>query len=228
MPQKGRLPVEEKVRIVEDYLAGKIGFRSTCEKMRIGQTTLKLWIRLYKTRGVDGLTPTSKERKYSVELKETVVKEYLTGKISLEGLCQKYDITHSHIVRKWIKKYNNCHEVFRTPNNGSDIYMAKGRTTTLDERIEIVSNCISNGKDYGKSIERYGVSYQQIYAWVKKYEEHGAEGLTDRRGKRKDEASMTEIEKLRAELRITQAKLKNAELENYVLKKLDEIERRRG
>lgn len=225
MPQKGRLPVEEKVRIVEDYLAGKIGLRSTCRAMGIGQTTLKLWIRLYETRGVEGLTPTAKERKYSAELKETVVKEYMAGGISLEGLCRKYDITHSKIVRKWIEKYN-CHKEFRSPNNRSEIYMTKGHITTLDERIDIVSYCISNGKNYGKAIERYGVSYQQVYTWVKKYEKYGADGLIDRRGKRKEEASMTEVEKLRAELRITQAKLKNAEMENDVLKKLDEIERR--
>lgn len=225
MPQKGRLPVEEKVRIVEDYLAGKIGLRSTCRTMGIGQSTLKLWVRLYETRGVDGLTPTAKERKYSAELKETVVKEYISGGISLEGLCRKYDITHSHIVRKWIRKYN-CHEEFRSANSGSEIYMTKGHTTTLDERIDIVSYCISNGKDYGKAVERYGVSYQQVYTWVKKYEECGAEGLIDRRGKRKEVGSMTEVEKLRAELRITQAKLKKAEMENDVLKKLDEIERR--
>ena len=88
MPQKGRLAVEEKVRIVEDYLSGKTGFRSTCRATGISQTTLKLWIRLYKTRGVEGLTLTAKERKYSAELKETAVKEYLAGEISLEGLCQ--------------------------------------------------------------------------------------------------------------------------------------------
>lgn len=227
MPQKGQLPVEEKVRIVEDYLAGKIGLRSTCRTMGVGQSTLKLWIRLYKMRGIEGLTPTAKDRKYSAELKGAVVKEYVAGEISLEGLCRKYDITHSEIVWKWIKKYN-CREELRAPNSGSEIYMAKGRETTLDERIEIVSYCIANGKDYGKTVERYGVSYQQIYTWVRKNEKYGADGLIDRRGKRKDEAYMTEVEKLRAELRITQAKLKNAELENDVLKKLDEVERRRG
>ena len=138
MPQKGRLPVEEKVRIVEEYLAGKIGLRSTCRTMGISQSTLKLWIRLYKMRGIEGLTPTAKERKYSTELKNTAVKEYLAGGISLEGLCRKYDITQGQIVRKWIKKYN-CREEFRVANSGSEIYMAKGRETTLDERIEIVS-----------------------------------------------------------------------------------------
>lgn len=56
--------------------------------------------------------------------------------------------------------------------------MVKGRKITLEERIEIVSDCISNNKDYGKTIDTYGVSYQQIYAWVRKYEK-GADGFVD-------------------------------------------------
>jgi transposase len=227
MPQKGRLPIDEKIQIVEDYLAGRIGFRSTCKAKGIGQTTLKLWIRLYKVRGVEGLRPTSTERKYSVEVKAAVVKEYLAGGISLEGLCQKYDITHSQIVRKWLKKYNCC-ERFRTPNSGSEIYVAKGRTTALDERIEIVSYCIENGKDYGKAIEKYQVSYQQIYGWVRKYEESGVSGLADRRGKRKLFEEMSEVERLRAELKVLKAENKRKDMEIAVLKKVQEIERRRG
>ena len=104
--------------------------------------------------------------------------------------------------------------------------MAKGRLTTFDERLEMVSECISLGKDYGKIVEKYGVSYQQVYGWVHRYETEGPGGLVDRRGKRKEKAAMTEAEKLRVELKITKAKLRYAEMENDLLKKLDEIERR--
>ena len=104
--------------------------------------------------------------------------------------------------------------------------MTKGRTTTFDERLEMVSECISLGNDYGKIVEKYNVSYQQVYGWVHKYEAEGPNGLIDRRGKRKEEAFMTETEKLRAELKLTKAKLRYAEMENDLLKKLDEIERR--
>ena len=45
--------------------------------------------------------------------------------------------------------------------------MTKGRTTTYEERIEIVSYCIEHGNDYAATIEKYGVSYQQIYSWVR-------------------------------------------------------------
>lgn len=106
--------------------------------------------------------------------------------------------------------------------------MVKGRKTTLEERIEIVQDCILTGRDYGQAIEKYKVSYQQVYTWVGKYEENGVGGLSDRRGKRKDGSAMTDVEKLRIELKLTQAKLKRAEIENDLLKKVEEKERRRG
>ena len=103
--------------------------------------------------------------------------------------------------------------------------MTKGRGTTLQERIEIVSHCISNNKDYGKTIEQYGISYQQIYSWVRKYEKDGSDGLADRRGKRKDEASMTEVERLRAQLKLKEAENYRLQMENELLKKLEALER---
>ena len=89
----------------------------------------------------------------------------------------------------------------------------------------MVSHCIANNKDYGKTIEQYGVSYQQIYGWVRKYEEAGIDGLADRRGKRKDEVSMSEIEKLRAQLKLKDAENRRLQMENELLKKLEALER---
>jgi len=97
----------------------------------------------------------------------------------------------------------------------------------LEERIEIVSYCIANGKDYVSVIEKYGVSYQQIYSWVRKYEAKGVEGLIDKRGKPKPQDEMTEVERLRAENKMLRAENKQKEMEIAVLKKVREIERRR-
>lgn len=102
--------------------------------------------------------------------------------------------------------------------------MTQGRRTTQEERVEIVSYCIANDKDYGKTIDRYGVSYQQIYSWVRKYEADGVDGLCDRRGKRKDEASMSEVEKLRARIKLKEAENYQLRMENDLLKKLAELE----
>ncbi|MCI3028419.1 helix-turn-helix domain containing protein [Desemzia sp. C1] len=47
--------------------------------------------------------------------------------------------------------------------------MIKGRKTTFEERLEITQSTIARDNDYQGAIEKYGVSYQQIYSWVKKY-----------------------------------------------------------
>ncbi|SEL38909.1 helix-turn-helix domain-containing protein [Ruminococcus albus] len=103
--------------------------------------------------------------------------------------------------------------------------MNKGRKTTLEERIEIVAFCIEHCKDHGLTVEKYGVSYQQIYSWVRKYEEKRVEGLADRRGKAKPEEALTEADRLRMENKILQAKLKDIEMENKLLKKTERIGR---
>ena len=101
--------------------------------------------------------------------------------------------------------------------------MTKGRKTTQEERVKIVAYCIEHGKDYRLTAETYEVSYQQIYSWVKKYEERGVEGLTDRRGKAKPESELSEAEILRQENRILQSKIKDQEMEIALLKKLREL-----
>jgi len=166
-----------------------------------------------------------RNKKYSKELKTAAVQEYLSGKGGgLRTICKKYEILSKTQLRDWIKVYNG-HKEFREPHGtGGEIYMTKGRKTTQQERAEIVAFCIEHGKDYPQAIEKYGVSYQQIYSWVRKYEEKGIDGLADKRGRTKPIEEMTEIEKLRAENRMLQAKNLDLEIENAFIKKLKELE----
>ena len=164
-----------------------------------------------------------KNKKYSAELKLQAVQDYLSGKGSLQTICQKYEIVHFSSLQKWIKWYNGHKGIKEQSSAKGEIYMTKGRKTTQEERTEIVAFCIEHGKDYGLTVETYKVSYQQIYAWVKKYEEKGVNGLTDRRGKAKPESELTEEERLRQENRILQAKIKDQEMEIALLKKLREL-----
>jgi transposase-like protein len=78
MPQKGRLPVEEKIRIVREYLLGTLGASEFRQKYRIRKQTLYEWVRLYQTRGEDGVIPATKNRHYSPETKRQAVVDYLS------------------------------------------------------------------------------------------------------------------------------------------------------
>ena len=223
MPRKSKLPVEEKVRLVQEYMAGKLRLSDFERIYESDQYLLRNWVRLYKMRGVEGLTPSAHNRRYSVETKLSAVLDYLDGAGSLHDICTKYDISEIIVLRRWIQWYNE-HGYFKQPNIGGTFYMVKSRKTTQDERIEIVSHCIANNKDYGKTIEKFDVSYQQVYGWVRKYEQSGINGLADRRGKRKDEASMSELDKLRAQLKLKEAENLRLQMENELLKKLEALE----
>ncbi len=164
-----------------------------------------------------------KNKKYNVEFKISAVKSYLNGEGSLVTLSKRLGIAHKETLREWVLWYNGHKEFKERTSAKGEIYMTKGRKTTQEERAEIVAYCIEHGKDYGLTVETYKVSYQQIYAWVKKYEEKGVEGLTDRRGKAKPENELTEEERLRQENEILQAKIKDQEMEIALLKKLREL-----
>ena len=223
---KIKITPAEKVEAVEAYLRGELGTTAILQRYKVALASFQAWVRKYETFGAEGLLGLSKKPGYTKETMESAVADYLGGRGSQSDICKKYKIHSLHALQNWIKMYNSHRELRPGRGRGSDVYMTKGRNTTYEERIEIVSYCIEQGNDYTATIEKYGVSYQQIYSWVRKYNEKGAEGLVDKRGKRKPEAEMTELEKLRAENRMLEAQKKRLETENAVLKKLEEIERR--
>jgi len=166
---------------------------------------------------------THKNKKYSVELKMQAVQSYQAGEGSLREICRKYGISDKHVLQDWIKWYNGHRELKERSSAKGEIYMTKGRTTTQEERAEIVAFCIKHNKDYGLTVEMYNVSYQQVYAWVRKYEEGGVDKLKDNRGRSKPVEEMTEVEKLKAEMKILEAKNRQLEIENAFIKKLQEL-----
>lgn len=105
--------------------------------------------------------------------------------------------------------------------------MRKARSTRQEERVQIVKACLKSGKNYGEMALKYNVSYQQVRSWTQKFEELGEAGLEDRRGKRKkDQEPRTELEAAQIEIERLKHQLYLAEMENRLLKKLDEIVRR--
>lgn len=222
---KRKIEAEKKIEAVEAYERGEISAGKIMESLKIGKTTFQDWVRIYHTFGRSGLRDKNKAKKYTREVKMEAVQEYLSGAGSQAEICKKYKIYSRNQLRDWIKMYNGHRELKANSGRGRDIYMTRGRKTTYEERVEIVSYCMENGNNYVETIEKYGISYQQIYSWVRKYQEKGVKGLQDKRGKRKPESEMTEVEKLRAENRLLEARNRRLETENAVLKKLEELER---
>ena len=96
--------------------------------------------------------------------------------------------------------------------------MRKARSTTQEERLQIVKECLESGKNYGEMALKYNVSYQQVRTWTLKFEELGEAGLEDRRGKRKkDQEPRTELEAAQIEIERLKHQLYLANMENHLL-----------
>lgn len=228
MGRKSKYTIEQKIEAVLDYKSDKRGTRQICKDLGLTQSgdTLYKWIHIYETFGEAGFLPKQKNKSYSKELKEEAVKEYLAGKGSFIDIARKYEINSHSILVGWVSKYNG-YEKLKDYNPKGGVYMTKGRKTTLEERQEIVAYCLEHDSEYKLAAEHFNVSYAQVYQWVKKFEEQGGIGLQDRRGKRKQDDELSEIEKLQRENNRLKHRLELQERENILLKKVKEIERRR-
>ncbi len=222
--QKNITP-DEKIIAVRKFLNGEDSQRNIARQLGVSLQSLQQWIRNYQSIGIEAFTIIG-NKKYSSELKLSAVHDYLAGIGSQDDICAKYKIRSKGKLQEWIKQYNS-HEEFKISRTGGTLIMTKGRKTTYDERIEIVQYCIEHENNYNETAEKYKVSYQQVYLWLRKYDKKGVEGLLDQRGRTKPENELSELEKLRAENRLLRTENKRKEMEMEFLKKLDEIERRR-
>lgn len=223
---KSKINPDIKIAAVQRILAGDESLRNAARRLGVNLASIQQWISIYNSDGIDGFRFTGNKR-YSKELKEQAVLDYLAGKGSLQSICQRYGIKAKSKLQEWIKKYNGHDELISRGTGGSQI-MTQGRKTTFDERIEIVQYCIAHDHNYAETSEKFQISYQQARSYTVKFESGGIEALRDRRGHKKPADELTELERLRAENKILRAQKERAEMEAAFLKKLNEIERRRG
>lgn len=220
-----RISAEEKMIAVKRRLERGESLRGIGRSMGLHPQIIRDWCRRYQSLGPEAFIRREKNNKYTLEFKTKAVEHYLQGKGSMFNTCMEFKIPSPEQLRRWIKMYNG-HEI--KSSSGGKAIMTKGRKTTLQERIDIVTDHLESGMSYAETANKYDVSYQQVYQWIQKYKENGIDGLVDRRGRTKPLEEMTEIEKLQVENRILKAKLERKELENLFLKKVEEIERRRS
>ena len=215
-----------KLITVQNILNNIVTLKEAARSLGIAYQSIQRWIAIYKGFGAEGFSTKSGNNRYTSELKQQAVTEYLHGGSSLMDICIKYKIRSHRQLLDWILKYNGHNETKISKTGGINI-MTKGRATNYEERIEIVKFCIENNNNYAGTAKKYKVSYQQVYSWVMKYQTKGIDALQDGRGKRKKESEMSELEKLKVQNKLLEAENRRQLMEIEFLKKLDEVERRR-
>ena len=224
MSRKERFTPQEKEQACIDYIEGNRSRSEICSELHISTRTIQDWAAIYKKYGVAGFAKKTKNYSYSKQFKIEIVEKYIRGEASSIELGNQYDIS-SGLLRKWIRMYNTNIEL-KDYNPKQEVYMAEARRkTTLEERKEIVNYCINHNRDYKNTATKFNVSYGQVYSWVKKYDSDGESGLTDRRGQRKTDDEVDELERLRRENLRLKRQLEEKDMVVELLKKVKDFER---
>lgn len=226
MSKRTKHSAEEKYEILNEYFNGSGSIQEIAQKHNISVYALYKWRYNYEKYGIDGLSESRTCRKYSEELKNQAMQDYLSGKYSQGEIVRRYELPDKSVFKNWINKYNSHREITETAK-GMSQSMTRGRSTFWKERIEFVQYCIEHNNDYQQAAQIYYVSYQQVYQWVKKYESGGENALQDTRGKKKAESELTPEEKVKLQMKKLEAENERLRAENAFLKKLEELERRR-
>lgn len=222
MGKRKELGSEEKVRLVEEYLAGGIRLREAARRAGVGHSTMESWVSRYRSEGVTALRENGNaaKRQYSEEVKRKAVEEYLSGQGSSMAIAEKYQLRSGNLVLDWVKVY---HERDSKKETGGRIMR---RDHTMEERLQAVLSSLDGGQRLGDVAQAYQVEVQTLRSWVKKYQEMGAAGLEDRRGRRvTDQTPRTKEEALRVENARLKKENEQLRMELYLRKKVKELER---
>lgn len=222
MGRKGsRYTIEEKLFYIGLVRNTGKSYKAIQYQYGVKDEQTKQWVERYEKDGIDGLRRRSPQR-YTQNFKLKLVGIYLEGTTSYSQLAKQFNIPNAGIIYQWVNLYTSG----KLPKATRRVIPMSSRKTTMLERIEIAQWIIENSLDYRQASQKFHISYNQAYTWTKKFKDGGAEALQDRRGKAKfDKPNLTDAEK--QELRIKQLEARNQrlEMENKLLKKLDEIER---
>ena len=227
MGRKSKFSKEQKIEICRRYLDGSESVTSLAEEINVCITTVQRWIRIFQAYGDSAFDEKTANESYTKEFKRKVVEAYLAGEGSLRDIAVKYKIPACGTVLVWVKLYNDHIELKDYIPGGKEIYMAKCRKVTKEERIEIVKYCMEHDLDYSGTCKVFDVTYSNVFNWVRKYKEKGEDGLSDRRGRRKKDEELDELGLLKKQLREKERELERAHLEIRLLKKVEENEARK-
>lgn len=226
MSKRSNYSPKEKYQIISEVMDGRHSVNTVAKKYALSWTTINDWIRKYNDEGVEGLKESTTWKRYDSELKLKAVLAVINEEMSLSRATVLFQLSSTSVLRKWISRYTSG-ETLKSTSKGSVLKtMTKGRKTTYQERIEIAQYTIANDLNYAQTIEKYEVSYQQVYSWVKKYQQYGEEALKDNRGRNKSSEFLTEEERLKLRVKELEARNKHLGMENDFAKKLQEIQRR--
>ena len=157
---------EFKMKLVKEYLEGKIGYRELAKKYNIpNKCAIQTWVSAYKSQGYDGLKVSRRNNNYSLEFKLNVVNLYLTGEMSYQSLANNLKINNPSIITRWVNEYRKKGiEGLKPKKRGRPSKMAKIPDKSKDINIELSAQLTTE--------EDNSLNEAQLKEKIKKLEEN--------------------------------------------------------
>ena len=157
---------EFKIKLVKEYLEGKIGYRELAKKYNIpNKCAIQTWVSAYKSQGYDGLKVSRRNNNYSLEFKLNVVNLYLTGEMSYQSLANNLKINNPSIITRWVNEYRKKGiEGLKPKKRGRPSKMAKIPDKSKDINIELSAQLTTE--------EDNSLNEAQLKEKIKKLEEN--------------------------------------------------------
>lgn len=94
-----------KLKVVKQYLAGKIGFHSLAAQHGIAGPMVRRWVEWYRLHGMKGLT--AKRSHYSAAFKLSVLQDMWDNALSQAKVAAKYNIRNPASIGIWERRYQS-------------------------------------------------------------------------------------------------------------------------
>ncbi len=98
---------EFKIRLVTEYLEGNIGYGSLAKKYNMGsQTSIREWVNIYKSQGMDGLKRRKTKKEYSVQFKMDTIQFMLNTGASYLETAVHFNLNNPSLIIRWMKEFH--------------------------------------------------------------------------------------------------------------------------
>ena len=175
---RSRYSAVEKLALVTEFQNSNLSAGVFGKQYKMEACTIERWSLRYQRDGIDGLAEATKSQHYSQTFKQKIIRAYLNGEETIQGLTNKYRCRSTSQLINWLIKYNRDQIVTASPSRKQVPKMS--RKTAFNERVEIVEWINKGAHSYSEVAEHFQVSYQRAQSWALKTKEKGFEALVDK------------------------------------------------
>ena len=160
----------EKLKLLSSDQDSNYNLEVFADYHGVRTANLTKWIKQFLLAGLAGLIRPKHNQKYAFKTKIAAVKDYQVNGLSRQEVLAKYEIRNISQLNQWIIQYNS--DKLTVAYAARKRVKEMGRKVSFDEKKQIVQWTIEHQNNYQEAANKYDVSYQRVYSWVRKYSQN--------------------------------------------------------